>query len=321
MKFIGYRTIKTAIGVVIAVTIAKWLGLKYGISAGIIVILSIQSTKRQSVKIAVKRIEACVLALFISWVIFNLFGFYDSVFGLFLLLFIPLTARLNLTEGIVVSSVLVSHLLVERAANIFWIKNELILMGVGVGVALFMNLYIPSIEGRIKEDQIYIEEKIREILRAMSGALRDNKLLGSVDEVFNELEERLKVGRKRAYKNLNNYLFEDVSYYARYMDMRTRQLDTLKRMREHFERFFITYDQMIMMAEFTEEVAIYLNEKNTGEDFLKKLNLLYKSFKEMDLPATREEFENRAILFQFLRDMEDFLKIKNDFFRSLNIVE
>lgn len=45
MKFIGYRTLKTAIGATIAMSIAGALGLKYSVSAGIITILSIQNTK------------------------------------------------------------------------------------------------------------------------------------------------------------------------------------------------------------------------------------------------------------------------------------
>ena len=48
MRFIGVRTWKTGIGAVIAMIIAKELGLSYWVSAGIITILSIQSTKRES---------------------------------------------------------------------------------------------------------------------------------------------------------------------------------------------------------------------------------------------------------------------------------
>ena len=33
----------------------------------------------------------------------------------------------------------------------------------------------------------------------------------------------------------------------------------------------------------------------------------------MELPKNRNEFENRALLFQFLNDLEDFLIIKKEF--------
>ncbi len=38
----------------------------------------------------------------------------------------------------------------------------------------------------------------------------------------------------------------------------------------------------------------------------------------MNLPSTREEFENRALLFQFLNDMEEFLITKNEFKKTID---
>ena len=48
-KFIGYRTIKTAVGAAIAVYIAQTLGLSYAISAGVVTVLSVQNTKMKSI--------------------------------------------------------------------------------------------------------------------------------------------------------------------------------------------------------------------------------------------------------------------------------
>jgi uncharacterized membrane protein YgaE (UPF0421/DUF939 family) len=40
---------------------------------------------------------------------------------------------------------------------------------------------------------------------------------------------------------------------------------------------------------------------------------LKNHYKESELPATREEFENRATLFQYLNDLEHFIEIKSRF--------
>lgn len=318
MKFIGYRTLKTGMGAYIAIIIAKQLGLEYTVSAGIITILSIQNTKKQSVKMAFHRIEACILALFISCVLFKLFGYNEMIFGVFLLIFIPAAVKFNVEEGIVVSSVLVTHLLIQKSVDIFWFRNELALMLIGVGIALLLNLYMPSIEEQIKQDQIYIEEKMREILLHMSMALKEHKVsLKKEEDLFNNLEIKLYEARNRAYINLNNYFLVDVSYDVQYMEMRSQQYETMKRMKEHFQRFFMTYDQTIMMAEFTEKVAYSLYEENTAEKLLHDLHVLKKDFRKMSLPSTREEFENRAMLFQFLYDLEQFLRVKNEFKQRL----
>ncbi len=61
-----------------------------------------------------------------------------------------------------------------------------------------------------------------------------------------------------------------------------------------------------------------MHEENTGEDLLLDLDDLRESFKNMNLPSTREEFENRAMLFQFLNDMEEFLITKNEFKKTID---
>ncbi len=81
-----------------------------------------------------------------------------------------------MTDGIVVSSVLVTHLLVEKQVNSYWIINELGLMLVGVLVALILNSYMPKNEEKIKEDIDYISEKIKEIFMDMAYSLRTHSV-------------------------------------------------------------------------------------------------------------------------------------------------
>jgi uncharacterized membrane protein YgaE (UPF0421/DUF939 family) len=317
MKVIGTRTIKTGLGVTAAIMLASWLGLKYAVAAGIIAMLSIQSTKRESIRIALQRMAACLMALALAAIFFNLLGFLPAVFGAFLLAFIPLAVKLNLEQGIVVSSVLVTHLLVEKNTSFPLILNELGLMAIGVSLALLLNLYMPSIENRIKEDQKLIEASMKNILLRMAAALRSNDSSFSEDQLFGELEDRLRTTKTNAYRNLNNYLISDMSYYVEYTEMRRQQFKTLKRMKDSFRRFFLAYEQTLMVADFTEKVSGDFYEQNTCENLLRELGALRDEFRKMELPATREEFENRAMLFQFLNDLEQFLMIKYEFMKNI----
>lgn len=319
MKIIGTRTLKTGIGAPASMLLAAAFGLKYAAAAGIITMLSIQSTRRESIQIAFKRMGACALALAISSAAFNLFGYTPVVFGLFLLAFIPLTVKFGLEEGIIVSSVIVTHLLVERNTGIYLIANELALMVIGVSVALLLNLYMPSVENLIKEDQAYIEETMKKLLVKMSAALKEHDSAFAEDSLFLELGERINAGKKRAYKNLNNYLIHDMSYYVEYMEMRRQQLKTLKRMKDNFRRFSIADEHTLMVADFTGKISEDFHEKNTAEGLLKELEDLRGEFRNMNLPASREEFENRAMLYQFLNDLEQFLLIKFEFMKNVTL--
>ncbi|NEU04675.1 aromatic acid exporter family protein [Clostridium senegalense] len=311
---IGNRTLKTAIGTGISMLIAQFLGLKFYASAGIITILSIQNTKRKSFKVALQRIGACIIGLLISGILMELLGFNPVVFALFMLIFIPVAVKLNISEGIVMSSVLATHFLGEGAITKELIINELGLIAIGVGVALLLNLYMKNMEEYIIRDKIYIEDALKDIFIDMSRALRELSVSLQEDKKFNDLEKKLYAAKKKAYINLNNYFMSDESYYLEYMEMRIKQFKCVKRMRSHFEKFFMTYEQTEMIADFTKKVGENLAEQNSCEMLLKDLKELREKFKESELPTTREEFENRAMLYQFLNDLEQFLEIKNEFY-------
>lgn len=310
MRFIGVRTWKTSIGAIIAMIIANKIGLSYWVSAGIITILSIQSTKRESLTIAFKRIESVIVALLVSSILFLTLGFNSVVFGIYLLIFIPLTVRLKVTDGIVVSSVLVTHLLVEKQVTAYWILNELGFMLVGVLVALILNSYMPKNEEKIREDINYISEKIKEIFMDMADSLRTHSVSINQQRLFNELENRIDIAKKRANDNFNNYLFSDVRYYVYYIEMRGVQFQILKYMREHFSRISITVKQTELVANFTEEVASVIGKEVNVNILINRLNRLRRELSEQELPVSREEFENRAMLYQFLNDLEIFIETK-----------
>jgi len=101
------------------------------------------------------------------------------------------------------------------------------------------------------------------------------------------------------------------------MEMRLRQFKVMKRMRSHFRRFSIAYDQTLMVARFTEEMSLYIYEENTADNCLCDITTLREDLKNTNLPATREEFENRAMLYQFLNDLEEFIEIKREFKRNV----
>ncbi|GIM28926.1 membrane protein [Clostridium polyendosporum] len=316
-SFIGLRTLKTAVGATVAIIIAQVLGLGYAVSAGIITILSIQNTKKTSIIIALQRFGSTVLALFVAGTVFTLVGYNSIAFGLYLIIFIPLAIRFKVTDGIVVSSVLVTHLLVEKSISPYWIKNELFLMIIGAGIGILLNTYMPKIEGKIKEDQRDIEEKMRTILMHMAKALREQSVYIDEEKIFQDLENNLREASERAYRNLNNYIIYEAKYYVQYMEMRTLQLQILKYMRSYFTRFYMTFDQTDLVAAFTERVALALHEYNSAEGLLEDLKEVFQVCKIQSLPKTREEFENRAMLFQFLKDLEYLLEVKRTFKNNL----
>jgi uncharacterized membrane protein YgaE (UPF0421/DUF939 family) len=317
-RYIGYRTLKTAFGAAIAIYIAYQINLSYAVSAGIILVLSVQNTKRKSLDLAIMRIGSTVLALLTAAAVFLIMGYTPWAFGVYLLIFIPLAVRMRFNDGIVPSSVLVTHLLLEESVSLAWMTNEMLIMGIGAGLALILNIYMPSFEKALSEDLAEIERLMKDILMRMAYSLRTQTVSVEDQAVYQTLERKLKEGHDRALTEAGNHLIREVRYYVKYMEMRSMQFEILKFMRLHFERFSQTYEQTKMVAAFTELVADQFHELNTVKELIADLKAYKAMFRSMELPKTREEFENRASLYQYLNDLDHLLEVKRSFVEELS---
>lgn len=162
-RFNRLKMVKIAGGCFLAMTIAGGLNLRYGASAGVIALLSIHDTKRETVYAMLKRLGAFAIALALAPVCFGLAGYTPLAIGAFLLLFAPVCSLLQIQEGLSVSTVLMTHFLTEGAVSPETIANEALLLVVGAGVGVGMNLYIPGKREWIRGQQLRIEERFREL--------------------------------------------------------------------------------------------------------------------------------------------------------------
>ena len=316
MKYLQSKTFKITMSATIAIIISNYIRLDFGVTSGVIAILSIQDTKKEGLLVGGRRIIASAVAIILSFILYKLLGNNPIVFGLFLLIFIPITNILKTNEGMVVGAVLSTHLLISTNINISWIINEAKLTMIGIGVAMIFNLYTESLEESFEKNKEHIEEQYRLILKDMAASLITQAVPIYEHEVLLNVEELIEDTKHIAQIINNNHLFKSNSYYVGYVDMRMIQLDAIKRMKRHFSRVYMTYEQTRILAEFTSDVAINIHEDNDCIQLINKLDLLRKYYEMMELPKNRNEFENRALLFQFLNDLEDFLIIKKEFKES-----
>lgn len=313
MKYAYNLTFKMVLSATISLVLCNLLGVQYGTVAAVISILSIQSTKRQALKIGKDRILACTIAILLSCVVYGIFGNNFFVFAIFLFAFIPITTFLKIEIGMVAAVVLSNHIFVANKIHLALIFNEFLLMLIGIGVASIANLIMPSFDKQYIGDKIKIEELFKTILLRMSDSLITQSVKLDEEILIFELKSRIFEVEKIANSIINNKLLRHNSYYLDYIVMRKNQFVVIKKMRKHFEKFYMTYEQTIHIAEYTKRIALSMEESNDCVDLIQQLEELRSLFKSMPLPKTREEFENRAQLIQFLNDLEDFLEIKKNF--------
>ena len=146
---------------------------------------------------------------------------------LYSFIFIPITSKLKIEEGLVVGSVLSSHLLISNNINMRWIANEIGLTVVGMSVAMMFNLYTVCLADDFEINREKIEEQFKLILLDLSRNLLTNMLPD--DKTFNTTEKLIYETKDMAQKIGNNQLFSKDEYYLSYIEMRIIQFDTLKK--------------------------------------------------------------------------------------------
>ena len=85
MKRIVIDSVKVSIAVAVAIAIANILHLEYAISAGIVAVLSIRPTKRETISLAAGRLLAFLIALLIAAVSYKFFGFTQLAFWIYII--------------------------------------------------------------------------------------------------------------------------------------------------------------------------------------------------------------------------------------------
>jgi uncharacterized membrane protein YgaE (UPF0421/DUF939 family) len=320
IKKINYaKIIRIVIGSSIALYIAKVLDLKYYTAAGVISILTIYDTKKETLNKALKRVTSFIISLIIAYLVFLLFGYEIYSFAIFLLLFISVSYLLKLNDHIVVNSVLITHLLVEKSIGIDILINESLLMLVGGLSGVIMNLFINDNSKLIREDQLYIENKMKEILTYIATYLYHNE--GEVTKPLEELKAYIVKAIARANENSENRLLSDSKYYYTYMLMRKNQISILENINHNLKQLTESLPQSKLMGDYLIEMSKSFHEHNNAVELLNQLENLKEKYKVDVLPTSRSEFENRAILFQILNSLERFLVVKRDFVLSLKIEE
>ena len=325
IQHINYiKIIKIAVGTSISILIADFFGLKYSASAGIITLLSIQDTKKETLLIAFKRYLACLLAFAIAYIVFQLLGYQTIVFGLFLFLFISSSYLLKIHDGIAMCSVLVTHFLIDKNMELSFIINEFLLLIIGTSMGILLNLYMPSSRKYLEEEIKNTEYNIKNILGKLSDYILldpSDKTKGNIkikleEQLNKELEELVGLLQKaidKAYDNMNNTLKSHTKYYLEYFVMRREQVTTLKRIFSKISLLTMLPKQANQIVNTIKKIETQFHEYNNALSLIEEFHRIKDGFKDEMNPVTREEFENRAVLYLVLNDLENFLYLKKEF--------
>ena len=300
-----HRTIKMVLATCLAILLAEFLGLAYATSAGIIAILSITDTRRSTARLAYNRFMSMLLALFLGSLAFQILGYNLWALGLYLATYVPLAFLQGWEIGITPSSVLVTHLLLEKSTSLALLGNEVAIFLIGTSFA----------QEEIDRYHEIVEEQLKKILYRFAEFL--GKGDGSNDaSLIRELDSILKEALDLVYLDHSNHLFHQTNYHIHYFEMRKRQNNILRDMANNVNNCQLAASESLILAQLFAKTASQLSQENPAQFLLDEINRYLAVFRERPLPRSRQEFETRATLLQLLRDLETFISIKVEFYQN-----
>lgn len=315
---VAIKSAKYAIATFVAIFLAQWLGLEYAVSAGVIAILSLAETSKKTVQYIGNITLTMLLSLLIATILFNVFGYKIWVFSLYLLIAYPLSVYLKTDNTIAPCAVFISHLLLEQSSDFNWWINEMLLLIIGVGIAMIVNMYQTSGNSEMAEIRNDIEIRMQDVLNTLADKMDNAQSLDYyIYEQLDQAYELAKRGQFLAMKDEENHFSNDqTTYFANYFDMRGSQLTLLFEINESLDNMYESTAQTIHLSDFFRHVSEQLSESNTAAKLRQELDQLKGDFRDSELPKTRKEFEARSILFDVLLDCEKFLTLKYEFYKS-----
>ena len=314
------QAIKIAVGSSIAMYIAQLLKLEYAASAGSIALLTLVTTKWETVKLSFARMITFVIVVVLGSLIFLHFSSEWIAYGIYVFLIVMICELLGWKATISVNAVIGTHFLTADSFNMQLIFNEFLLVCIGIITAIVLNLFYDyrSQKLEIIKNMRYTEQQLQMILGDVAAYLSNKDLQKNIWNDISDLENKLKIYIMAAFEYQENTFQAHPQYYIDYFEMRALQVYILHNLHFKLQKIREVPKQAQVIAEYILYLADYVIEINVPTQQIEKLHQIFKDMQEEPLPLTREEFENRAMLFHILMDLEEFLKAKKQFVEMLD---
>lgn len=312
--------LKIGIGSSTALTIASFLNLQNAASAGIITLLTILTTKWETIRLSWARILTFGIAIVLAFVLFQLPISPWLMYAVYIFILVMINESMDWKSTLSVNAVIGTHFLSSNDFSPEFVVNEFMLVLIGITVAFVVNMFRhnrnhkASIVGHIQR----VEKRLQQILEEMAGYLRKQEDGWDVWKDLEQLENDIKDYILDAYEYEGNTFQSHSGYYLSYFEMRLEQCMEFYSLHTEMKRM----RQMPVQAELIADYMLYLKdfvvENNCPDEQRKKLEEMVEQLRRQPLPVSHEEFENRAILYHVLSQLDAFIEHKENFIKSLD---
>ena len=151
------NSVKMIFAAICSICVAQLFNLDFAISAGIVAILTIQPSKRETFSTAIARFYGFVIAIVVSFICFKIFGITTLGFFVYLAIYVFICQKFRWYSAIAMNSVLISHFLSIGVKNFQTIINESLIFLIGVLFGILVNLHLHK---NVKEMKKVLEKNL-----------------------------------------------------------------------------------------------------------------------------------------------------------------
>lgn len=305
--------IKLICAALISMAIASLLKLEFVASAGVISLLTIMPTKKETMKTAGIRFLAFAVALILALGCYSLAGYCIGAFALFLILFIPVCQLCNWSYALTICSVIVSHFLILGDMSLPHVINEVLIFSIGVGIGVVANLHLRKDVNYIEQLKDETDAEMKSILAGMAEHIMDEDFTDYNGELLHQLRKSIRHAKNVADRNYNNQFKTTDVYDIEYIRMRDKQCMVIHEMYKIVRHIETTPSTAHLISDFLKYMSETYHKDNDGKLTLEKFKEMDMEMKSRPLPEERKEFEDRAMLFSLMRKIEEFIILKMEF--------
>ena len=311
--------VKIGVGSSIAVFLARALRLEYAVSAGTVTLLTLMTSRWETMRLIAARIASFVVTILVSWFFATHIDSIWVSYGLALMVVVLMAEALGWRATISVNAVVVAHFLTDEKFNTAAILNEFQLVLIGVVLALVLNLFYGNsyYKKKIISDMRGTEKRLQAILRDLASYLAGEDPDESVWDNICRLKEDIDGYMKNANEYQSNTFQSDPEYYIDYFEMRWKQCSILRNLYQELAYVRNFPVQAGVISKLLFYLSDYMLELNVPTEQIDRLHDVLEEVKSQEPPKSEAEFENRAMLYHILMDIEDFLNFKADFVSAL----
>ena len=299
------NSVKMIFAAICSICMAQLFNLDFAISAGIVAILTIQPSKRETFSTAIARFYGFVIAIVISFICFKIFGITTLGFFVYLAIYVFICQKFRWYSAIAMNSVLISHFLSIGVMNFQTIINESLIFLIGVLFGILVNLHLHKNVKEMNRLKNLLTEQVQKIINRMSQRIIDQNLQNYDGKCFIQLNKDFYLAKEIADVNYKNQLKKDDSG-IKYLENLGNQIGILYEMYKRVKNIKTQPSTAKIISDFLQKVSEEYPIQN-NEILLNEFNSIWQEMKNRPLPQTRQEFEDRAELFTLLELIEEFL--------------